>query len=166
MTEHRRAYLAAYGQQWNKDHPDAKRIYWQNRTPAQRRRHRENGRRYAREQRALNPEGARAAVRRWQQNNPQHNAARRARLATAPGNGVSRTEWQDTLGLYGGRCAYCGKPRKLEMEHIDPLSKGGHHEPENVAPACVGCNRSKQDRPFLLWLISNIAENTQDRITP
>lgn len=46
----------------------------------------------------------------------------------------------------GGRCAYCGKRfKKLEIDHLIPLSAGGSSELDNLLPACSLCNRVKKD---------------------
>jgi 5-methylcytosine-specific restriction endonuclease McrA len=40
-------------------------------------------------------------------------------------------------------CFYCGKLRKTTVEHIKPLSRGGHHSAANLVGACWKCNHSK-----------------------
>jgi 5-methylcytosine-specific restriction endonuclease McrA len=41
-------------------------------------------------------------------------------------------------------CAYCGiKDTKLEIEHIQPRSKGGSNRVSNLCLACVPCNQKK-----------------------
>ncbi len=41
-------------------------------------------------------------------------------------------------------CAYCGaKELKLEIEHIQPRSKGGSNRVSNLCLACVPCNQKK-----------------------
>ncbi|MFB2920227.1 MULTISPECIES: RNA-guided endonuclease IscB [Aerosakkonema] len=41
-------------------------------------------------------------------------------------------------------CAYCGaKNTKLEIEHINPRSKGGSNRISNLCLACVPCNQKK-----------------------
>lgn len=49
----------------------------------------------------------------------------------------------------GFACAYCGqKPPAvvLEVDHIEPKSKGGSDEMGNLLTACFDCNRGKSDR--------------------
>jgi len=49
----------------------------------------------------------------------------------------------------GWRCAYCGRdggPRDLTVDHVKPLSRGGHHTWDNVVAACRRCNHRKGDR--------------------
>jgi 5-methylcytosine-specific restriction endonuclease McrA len=82
---------------------------------------------------------------------------RRALKNAAPGAGVSREEWQAILDYHGHRCIYCASTEAVQMDHIDPLSKGGAHDPENVVPACRRCNSSKQNKTLLVWLVGRAA---------
>lgn len=46
-------------------------------------------------------------------------------------------------------CQYCGKKAPdvvLELEHIQPVSKGGSDHITNLVAACFDCNRGKGDR--------------------
>ena len=44
-------------------------------------------------------------------------------------------------------CQYCGKEtRQLTIDHVMPRHQGGEHIWENVASACVACNRRKAGR--------------------
>ena len=43
-------------------------------------------------------------------------------------------------------CRYCGRGApdvELEVDHIEPVSAGGTDTPENLATACLDCNRGK-----------------------
>ena len=47
----------------------------------------------------------------------------------------------------GFRCAYCGKSPPdvlLEIDHIEPKSKGGKDDVNNYLTACFDCNRGKR----------------------
>ena len=47
----------------------------------------------------------------------------------------------------GGRCHACGTrvPRDaFDLDHLVPLAAGGNHVPENLAVACVKCNRGRR----------------------
>lgn len=58
-------------------------------------------------------------------------------------------------------CAYCGsKPPSvvLELDHIDPVSKGGENSLDNLITACFDCNRGKSDR-----LLSSIPKTIQEK---
>ena len=57
----------------------------------------------------------------------------------------------------GFKCAYCGKnpPQvTLEVDHIDPKSKGGKDDINNLVSACFDCNRGKKaiPRPLSEWV--------------
>lgn len=46
-------------------------------------------------------------------------------------------------------CQYCGRPAPdvvLELDHIDPSSKGGPDDIMNLATSCFDCNRGKSNR--------------------
>lgn len=46
-------------------------------------------------------------------------------------------------------CLYCGRQcarGELTRDHVQPLSRGGRDEWENVVSACVACNLRKSDR--------------------
>ncbi len=97
-------------------------------------------------------DSVRASYRRRYAENPAPfiaaQAARRARCAGA----VSGRDVRTILASCDGRCAYCFASGKLELDHVVPLSRGGQHAPENLAPACQRCNRSKRDELLSEWL--------------
>lgn len=43
-------------------------------------------------------------------------------------------------------CQYCGSNRRLTLDHVMPLSRGGQHTWNNVVTACERCNQRKSDR--------------------
>ena len=48
-------------------------------------------------------------------------------------------------------CAYCGKSPPtvtLEVDHIEPRSKGGKDDLNNLITACFDCNRGKRNIPL------------------
>ena len=48
----------------------------------------------------------------------------------------------------GFKCAYCGKAPPdvtLEVDHINPSSKGGKNDTNNLITACFDCNRGKSN---------------------
>jgi hypothetical protein len=82
-------------------------------------------------------------------------AARRARLA-----GAQVIELFDRLDVFERdrwTCYLCClptdphaspfSPSSPTVDHVVPLSAGGHHTMANARTACLGCNSSKQDRP-------------------
>lgn len=44
---------------------------------------------------------------------------------------------------YGGGCLCCGVGGKLTVDHVVPLSKGGHDGVDNIQPLCLRCNQKK-----------------------
>lgn len=38
------------------------------------------------------------------------------------------------------------EPRRANMDHIIPLSKGGHHVPSNIQTLCRACNIAKKNK--------------------
>lgn len=43
------------------------------------------------------------------------------------------------------RCFYCGNPATA-VDHLNPISRGGTDDKENLVAACSDCNGSKGDR--------------------
>lgn len=51
------------------------------------------------------------------------------------------------------KCAYCGKEDVvLEVEHIEPKSKGGSGRISNLCIACTSCNQKKGNKPVEKFL--------------
>jgi 5-methylcytosine-specific restriction endonuclease McrA len=117
-----------------------------------------------REKRAANPEAFRQKDRityrtfneRIRQSQRRYNAAhpemtqasvqrRLARLKNAPINDFTAAQWLEMQEHADHRCTYCQKRCKgrLEMDHLLPLSQGGHHTVSNIVPACRRCNAIK-----------------------
>lgn len=77
------------------------------------------------------------------------NAARRARKRESGGS-FSPIEWREVLAEFHHRCGYClADDVPLEMDHVEPLARGGRHARENIVPACQPCNRSKNKSSLL-----------------
>lgn len=111
-----------------------------------------------REYRAANPERVKEWRSRWSEKHGsewrrQHYLANRAWYLAR--NHIQRRrdgraidELADAIHeLLEQPCAYCGTTEEeIEIDHIVPLSRGGTNDPENLAPACRPCNRSKWNR--------------------
>lgn len=84
-------------------------------------------------------------------------ARKRARKASAVCT-LTQSEWAEIKARQKALCAYCYKRRKLTMEHITPLSKGGEHSARNIIGVCLSCNCAKGSKmsvptpvqPFLI----------------
>jgi len=70
---------------------------------------------------------------------------RRAREAGAEGE-FTQAEWLALCARFGHRCAICRRRRKLDADHIIPISKGGSNWISNIQPLCHSCNASKADK--------------------
>jgi 5-methylcytosine-specific restriction endonuclease McrA len=68
----------------------------------------------------------------------------------APGQ-LTRAAIRARFEFYGNKCAYCGWPEDLEVEHVIPISRGGANWPANIRPACLPCNRSKATKKLSEW---------------
>ena len=56
--------------------------------------------------------------------------------------------------LAKGICHYCKcptPPKKLTMDHIVPVSRGGRSTKGNVVPACKECNNKKKQLLPMEW---------------
>ncbi len=80
----------------------------------------------------------------------------RNRRARVHGNGGTHT-YDDIIQLFckqHGLCAICWQGLKAgawEVDHIYPVSKGGHNGPENLQILCCSCNRTKHDTVLETW---------------
>lgn len=89
----------------------------------------------------------------WKKANPEkvrtHDNNRRARELNAEGS-FTAGEWLDRLAEFNNHCAYCLKPlTAVEIEHMNPLARGGSNNIDNLVPACPPCNRKKHDKNLL-----------------
>lgn len=50
-------------------------------------------------------------------------------------------------------CAYCGKVPAGTIDHITPIVKGGLHHWDNLTAACETCNKSKNKKDLLQYLV-------------
>lgn len=96
-----------------------------------------------------NKEAHRKRQREWLRKNPEYVRTKRnkreARINNNP-NTLTPAEWKEILELYEGKCIYCGSSKRITMDHIIPISKGGGTTKDNVVPACISCNSSKGNK--------------------
>ena len=134
----RREHLSAVQKAWREARPDKQVLYHKTAhakmmaTPARK------ARQYA-------------AIAAWYKANPEFaslkQSKRRAWKEAADRNDFTRAQWREIKEAFGHCCVYCGKAwLKLSHDHIIPLIQGGDHTAENIVPACVSCNSSKQAR--------------------
>jgi 5-methylcytosine-specific restriction endonuclease McrA len=49
-------------------------------------------------------------------------------------------------------CSYCGeRGGRLECDHVQPVSRGGSNELDNLTTSCFSCNRSKRAKTPSEW---------------
>ena len=89
------------------------------------------------------------ANRNWRARNRTHaNQLCLARAYKAPA--LKKPETDALLDYYGSNCVYCGC-EATGFDHLVPVSKGGQHSLENLAPACGSCNSRKSNHP--IWVM-------------
>ena len=68
---------------------------------------------------------------------------------------ISKEDWNSVLVKFKHKCAYCGgKSSVLQIDHVEPLSRGGSHTLDNLVPACGPCNNSKNSRDVIDFMQS------------
>lgn len=63
-------------------------------------------------------------------------------------NGGKHTakEWRKLVSYFEYKCVSCRlKPKKLEKDHVIPVSVGGSNSIENIQPLCRACNCKKRN---------------------
>lgn len=63
----------------------------------------------------------------------------------------SEAKWENCKKNFNNECAYCGKKTDLTQDHFIPLFKNGEYTINNVVPACINCNSSKNSNDFFEW---------------
>lgn len=107
-------------------------------------------REYAAAYRAANPEKIRENNAAYYAANPDkfsaYGANRRARIIQAGGT-HTQADLKQIYERQHGKCVLCKcslAKAKAEVDHIVPLSRGGHNGPSNLQYLCRSCNRAKR----------------------
>lgn len=111
---------------------------------------RERANERSRQWRKDNPERMRAGVVDWLRRNPgkaaEYSETYRSRKLNAF---VEPVEFTVLLERHGMWCYLCESPigldESVDMDHVQPLSRGGLHCYDNIRPTHSSCNRSKND---------------------
>lgn len=76
-------------------------------------------------------------------------------------------EWIEALKYFDNSCAYCGAfSHDPHQDHVIPLVKGGGYTKQNIIPACIRCNESKNRKDMEEWYRSRecFTEQRLDKI--
>jgi 5-methylcytosine-specific restriction endonuclease McrA len=110
-----------------------------------------------RKARANNPEKYATQFKLWRKSNSDlvaiYDANKRAKRRIqiqATLNPITKDDWLEIKNKYKHHCAYCLKPcKKLSMDHVVALARGGDHSASNIVPACIPCNTKKNAKDNL-----------------
>ena len=134
---------AQYYYETNRDKIQEKNRRWRETNP-------DKAREGVRAWRKANRDRARKTARDWYKRNHDKILSQAAvrdhrRRIRKLGNGGSYTteEWKAICERQAYRCACCGEKRKLEVDHILPIAKGGRNDITNIQALCKPCNLSK-----------------------
>lgn len=88
----------------------------------------------------------------WRKDHPEFDRAKNAAR-----RGVPYTEEAlDYIDIFKfDPCVYCGG-EAVSVDHINPISKGGSGDWDNLAPACHSCNSRKNNKDLLGFLLSSM----------
>jgi 5-methylcytosine-specific restriction endonuclease McrA len=109
--------------------------------------------------RKANPEKVKEATAKWRQANLDKSRTfcrnRHARKKAAEGRHTSE-DIQRIYDIQKGRCACCGVKvgQTYDVDHVQPLSKGGSNWPSNLQILCPSCNRRKHNKDPLEFMQS------------
>lgn len=108
---------------------------------------------YTRKWRDANRDHKREANRRWRENNLDKARAvarnyeyrRRVKMTDGGLTGKALLAWESAQPKV---CHWCGKKcaADYEVDHREPLARGGRHDLRNLVIACAPCNRRKSAR--------------------
>lgn len=103
--------------------------------------------------RERNKEHVREQSRIWAANNKDKIRDQAKIRREARRNGSSTEEIRAVIAVAEGHCTYCGsEAQRLELDHVQPVTRGGIDAVDNFLPACRTCNASKSNKPVEDWL--------------
>lgn len=79
----------------------------------------------------------------------QANKQRRRTRENLAGGSFTGDEWVALKEKHKNLCALCKQEKKLTVDHIKPLSRGGSNYIANIQPLCIGCNSRKKDKDIV-----------------
>ena len=141
----KRSYCAkcckARSARWQKNNPEknrerVKKFYWANHEASKLRK--------------------KAASSRYKKSHPEvgRQSTNRRRVRKI-GNGVFKIIPKDLQRLQRTPCQECGTMKKLSIDHVVPISKGGTHSIGNLQSLCIHCNSSKNNKFIIERKLAN-----------
>lgn len=95
-----------------------------------------------------------ALTRKWKQNHKtERNVAwqlRRSKKLSLP-HTLTTQQWELIKTAFDNKCCYCGKQVEVTQDHFVPVSQNGEYTHNNIVPACLSCNTSKNNKSFFDW---------------
>jgi len=163
--EQNKEHIIAVNKLWSKNHPDAvkeihkksyqrciiqKKEYW-NRYKTL---HADIIKKRYLEYYQSNKEKCRIASKKWKDNNRlkcnQHVHNYKSKKKSLPRT-LTVSQWEAIKLAFDNKCAYCGKEAKIIQEHFIAVNNGGEYTHNNIVPACMVCNTSKNNKSFFDW---------------
>lgn len=97
---------------------------------------------------AANPDFYLRRNREWRINNPGKKADsdRKSKHQRRALGRIPKGWFDEQWKRQRGRCNECRRKRKLTVDHVIPVSKGGINDPVNLVLLCQPCNSRKKDR--------------------
>jgi len=75
-----------------------------------------------------------------------YNNRTRARKMGVPSD-FTIADWAEVMIAFDCRCAWCGtKASRLDLDHIQPIIRGGYDTVGNIVPVCRPCNAEKSGK--------------------
>jgi len=138
---------------WCKNNPEKRKEYIRKYLEKNPEKRKETCRRYI----TNNPKKRKESANKWARNNLEKlKAITIRRRALIKGAFVERIKLVEVYKYRGWICGICGKKinknlkypnvRRVSLDHIIPISKGGTHTFNNVQPAHLNCNISKNNK--------------------
>lgn len=130
--------------EWRKENPERFKAIRKRDYDTHRERHLRNAKKYRQDPQAI--ARRQTILRRFQKQYPDRYAEYeriRSHRKRAAGAAYTKAEWDALCAKYNHRCLCCGATRKLTVDHVVPISKGGSNTIDNIQPLCISCNSSK-----------------------
>jgi 5-methylcytosine-specific restriction endonuclease McrA len=77
-------------------------------------------------------------------------------------NGVYQVSEKELIKLYSSPCIACGTTKRISVDHIIPIVRGGTHGIGNLQSLCLKCNSSKNDRTMSEWKFRDLLKRKYD----